>query len=157
MAKSQQAAGGKFGPQPPTPYLNPYKLAHIKRATEIAMIFDGSVTANNGTWLASVDAYGLDNDGIETRTYMTDNYGLSSNTAPVENQGLPISIIGGNETEPLPQLKITTRIRRITGATFVSDTAAIIRPTRSWSTDTFKPSITTRTTRRRTCLKAISM
>jgi prepilin-type N-terminal cleavage/methylation domain-containing protein/prepilin-type processing-associated H-X9-DG protein len=100
LAKSQQVAGGKFGPQPPTPYLNPYKLAHIKRATEIAMIFDGSVTANNGTWLASVDAYGLDNNGIETRTYMTDNYGLSSNTAPVENQGLPISIIGGNETPP---------------------------------------------------------
>jgi prepilin-type processing-associated H-X9-DG protein/prepilin-type N-terminal cleavage/methylation domain-containing protein len=77
-------------------YLIPYKVARIKRSTEIALIFDGAVQSNNGYWDASADAYALDNANVYAHTYMTDQYNLPSNVTPVfpptENQGLPISL-----------------------------------------------------------------
>jgi prepilin-type processing-associated H-X9-DG protein/prepilin-type N-terminal cleavage/methylation domain-containing protein len=78
------------------PFLIPYKLAHIKRSAEIALIFDGAVQSNNGYWDASADAYALDNANVYAHTYMTDQYNLPSNVTPanppVENQGLPINL-----------------------------------------------------------------
>ncbi|MGA2440915.1 MAG: type II secretion system protein [Tepidisphaeraceae bacterium] len=79
--------------------LRPPKLAHIKRSTEIAVIFDASVAGTGSRanlWNASADADGLDNGGLTARTYMTDQYSLSSNKNPVEDASLPISTYSGN-------------------------------------------------------------
>jgi len=72
-------------------YLKPYKLGHIKRATDIAVIFDASVTSRGGLWNASACAFALDYGGGYTN--WTDAYGLSSNTLPT-NQGQPINLLG---------------------------------------------------------------
>jgi prepilin-type N-terminal cleavage/methylation domain-containing protein/prepilin-type processing-associated H-X9-DG protein len=85
-----QASGGKHSSAGPF-ILIPYKLAHIKRPTEIALVFDASMGTVTGPWDASSDGYALDNGGIWSRMYLTDNYGLSSNN-PVMNQGSPISL-----------------------------------------------------------------
>ncbi|MGD0462125.1 MAG: DUF1559 domain-containing protein [Tepidisphaeraceae bacterium] len=74
-------------------YLKSYKLAHIKRATDIAVIFDGSVESRGGLWNASADAFALDHGGGYTD--MTDAYGLSSNTLPT-NAGQPINLLAPN-------------------------------------------------------------
>jgi prepilin-type N-terminal cleavage/methylation domain-containing protein/prepilin-type processing-associated H-X9-DG protein len=77
----------------------PYKLAHIKRSTEIALIFDASVKSRGGVWNASADADGLDNGGLynspKPNTYMTDQYGVANNTPP-QNASQPISMFSGN-------------------------------------------------------------
>jgi len=99
-ATSQEPGyGSKFG-SPVTLLLRPPKLAHIKRSTEIAVIFDASVISRGGLWNASADADGLDNGGLGNRTYMTDQYSLPTNKNPVENAGLPISTYSGNGNSP---------------------------------------------------------
>lgn len=84
--------------------LKPYKLAHIKRSTEVAMIFDASVTSRGGVWNASADADGLDDGYLYSNagTCLTDQYqetGITFNTANI-NAGQPISMISGNGINP---------------------------------------------------------
>jgi len=77
-------------------YLQPYKIAKIKRTSEIVMVFEGAVTMNGqptttggspGRWSASPDAYGMDASSISLTyngptgnqgSYLTDNYALGS-------------------------------------------------------------------------------
>jgi prepilin-type N-terminal cleavage/methylation domain-containing protein/prepilin-type processing-associated H-X9-DG protein len=86
-------------------YEHPYKLAQVKRSTDIAVIFDGSVQSRNGVWNTSADAYALDYGGIYQigsypTTWMTDSYGISTNTGMfVKNPGLPISTCPGYESD----------------------------------------------------------
>jgi prepilin-type processing-associated H-X9-DG protein/prepilin-type N-terminal cleavage/methylation domain-containing protein len=96
-----QVSGGKYATVPPM-FLSPYKLAHIKRATDIALIFDAAVSSNfvtgvggqGGTWNAPADAYPLDNSDIfpSGRTYLTDAYSLYLNKSPAINQGTPVNL-----------------------------------------------------------------
>lgn len=84
-------------------FLKPYKLAHIKRPTEIAMIFDSSVYSDGGVWTTSADADGLDNGYLygDQGTCLTDSYqaGFTFNTANI-NSGQSISLISGNGINP---------------------------------------------------------
>jgi prepilin-type processing-associated H-X9-DG protein/prepilin-type N-terminal cleavage/methylation domain-containing protein len=79
--------------------LKSYKLAHIKRPTEIALIFDASVKSNGNVWTTSADADGLDNGNLygAQATSMTDNYQQANgyNTGNI-NSAQPISMISGN-------------------------------------------------------------
>jgi prepilin-type processing-associated H-X9-DG protein/prepilin-type N-terminal cleavage/methylation domain-containing protein len=91
-----QASGGKHAASV-TLYLNPYKLAHIKRPTDIALIVDASLSTETGPMDASSCAYALDDQGYFVRTFMTDNYGISTNSgSPPENQGTPVSLSCAN-------------------------------------------------------------
>ncbi|HEX4055798.1 MAG TPA: type II secretion system protein [Tepidisphaeraceae bacterium] len=82
--------------------LKPYKLAHIMRPTEIAMIFDSSVYSDGGVWTTSADADGLDNGNLygTQGTCLTDQYQQTGlNTANI-NSGQSISMISGNGINP---------------------------------------------------------
>ena len=68
-----------------------YRLSNIKRSSEMAILFDGSIESRGGVWNCSADAYAL--DGARTQpasmiptTYMTDDYSCATNV-----NGTPIS------------------------------------------------------------------
>lgn len=87
-------------------YLLPYKIAHIKRSSEIAMIFDASLIFDPvAGW--NVDqtipvAERLDASAIfagtngAPTTYLTDAYAASSNAGGAINAGQPVSIAVAN-------------------------------------------------------------
>jgi len=88
---------GSSPPYTPT-YLRPYKLAHIKRSSDIAMIFDGSGYVNGGNWLgAYTTAAGMDNFGIQSKTFMTDWYSIAGIR---ESAATPIDTTGGFGLQP---------------------------------------------------------
>jgi prepilin-type N-terminal cleavage/methylation domain-containing protein/prepilin-type processing-associated H-X9-DG protein len=64
-----------------TTNLAPYKISHIRRPTEIALMFDGSLSSNsggvNGQWGASVSAYSLDQGGLWKPIWLSDDYNLA--------------------------------------------------------------------------------
>ena len=77
-------------------YMTPYKIAHIKRSADVALLFDASVAYSAtsgvaGSWNAHVVTNGLDNGGLNNPPYMTDNYAL----APTKNGGMPINTASG--------------------------------------------------------------
>jgi len=55
-------------------YLKPYKLIQIKRAPEIAVIFDGSLENAITGSPASADAFAIDGGRLYKPTYLTTNY-----------------------------------------------------------------------------------
>src|SRR5688572_9927102 len=60
----------------PSMALRPYKIAKIKRASEVGVIFDASVSENvsaPGQWIAFAVAFAIDKDGKNRRPYLTDN------------------------------------------------------------------------------------
>lgn len=77
-------------------YLTPYKIAKVKRSSEVVMLFEGVTTVNGqpnssggspGRWSASPDCYGLDGASItlsysgptgNNGSWLTDNYALGS-------------------------------------------------------------------------------
>ena len=73
----------------PTNYLHPYKLSQIQRSSEIALVFDASVKANQGRWTSSVCAFSLDDGGLYHGVFLTDEYSLDPNVGP----GDPISLM----------------------------------------------------------------
>jgi prepilin-type processing-associated H-X9-DG protein len=83
-----------FVPPYTATYLLPYKLAHIKRPTEMVVIFDASLGNSVGSWNAHVVANGLDNGGIGHAPYMTDNYTVPG-TPATTNAGNPINTASG--------------------------------------------------------------
>jgi prepilin-type N-terminal cleavage/methylation domain-containing protein/prepilin-type processing-associated H-X9-DG protein len=89
--------------------LKPYKLAHVTRSAEIAVVFDGAVTNEQGPgfWTAHAEADGMDKGGVYAQTFMTDAYSLSTNkgynasatsvaTNGPLNAGTPIQVARGN-------------------------------------------------------------
>jgi len=77
-------------------YNYPYKIARIKRAPEIALVFDGSVIPAQH-WVSSADAFALDQDGYQTKTFLTDNYPWY----PTANAGQPVSMMPWVGTNPV--------------------------------------------------------
>ncbi len=74
-----QASGGRHGFTGTAPLLQGYKLAHIKRPTEITLIFDASVYNNSGAWTTSADADGLDNGLLYNANWNLSNRSVSAN------------------------------------------------------------------------------
>jgi len=76
--------------------LKPYKLAHVKRSTEIAAIFDATLFDPNSAvgsattqWIATACAFGLDKSRLlNPRTALTDDYALD----PTMNAGQPVDL-----------------------------------------------------------------
>ena len=93
-----------FTPPYTRTWLRPYKLARIRRTTEIALVFDASLANSVGSWNAHVVANGLDNNGINSKTFMTDNYSL----APTVNAGTPIDLKSGGGTQAWAPLYYNT-------------------------------------------------
>ncbi|MFT3787623.1 MAG: hypothetical protein QM770_15895 [Tepidisphaeraceae bacterium] len=64
-------------------YYTPYKITQIKRAAEIALIFDGSLKSNSGgvagQWGANVTATQLDQGRIWWSNFLTDDPSLDTN------------------------------------------------------------------------------
>ena len=81
-------------PGPPR-YLRPYKIAKVKRAAEIAAIFEGSIApqGTGGGYGAHSTCNGLDRQRLAgARTYLTDLYSLSA--TPLDGN-MPISMHSG--------------------------------------------------------------
>jgi prepilin-type N-terminal cleavage/methylation domain-containing protein/prepilin-type processing-associated H-X9-DG protein len=79
---------------PPGKYVTTVKLARIKRSTEIAVIFDGSVAndTGQGTWTAHVVANALDKaQYFNRRPYLTDDYSVVTTGL---NASTPIDLAG---------------------------------------------------------------
>jgi prepilin-type N-terminal cleavage/methylation domain-containing protein/prepilin-type processing-associated H-X9-DG protein len=118
--QNQEATGTGHHTSTPTIFCIPYKLAHIKRSTDIAIIFDASVWnqggSQNGVWTTSGDADGLDDGSLydtqNPATYLTDQYNLPQDT-PQKNSNMPISLISGNgnngATPPNPYFNTDTQ------------------------------------------------
>jgi len=74
--------------------LRGYKLAKIKRAPEMAVIFDATVNnpSGAGQWIAFAEAYALNsskpNIGTDSKPYLTDDYSL----APTQDASQPIGL-----------------------------------------------------------------
>jgi prepilin-type N-terminal cleavage/methylation domain-containing protein/prepilin-type processing-associated H-X9-DG protein len=74
-------------------YLTGYRAAHIKRSSDMAIIFDGSIESAsqgvNGDWTTSVCAFALDYGRYSNlppgggTTYLTDNYSLDTKSSPM--------------------------------------------------------------------------
>lgn len=69
-------------------FLHPYKLSEIKRSSEMALIWDGSLEARNGSWNCSADTFQVDGYRLIKGYYLTDDYaidpsGINGNT-PVD-------------------------------------------------------------------------
>jgi prepilin-type processing-associated H-X9-DG protein len=65
--------------------LKGYRISHVKRAAEIVIVFDGTLTSRGGNWTTSADAYALDNDKVQffftqPTTFLTDDYANKKNT-----------------------------------------------------------------------------
>jgi prepilin-type processing-associated H-X9-DG protein/prepilin-type N-terminal cleavage/methylation domain-containing protein len=95
LAEAQVAFGPKI-------FCKPYKIANIKRATEIAIIFDASVYSRGGVWTTSADADGLDKGYLFMRsgTALTDVYNFTPSfgswNSDQINAGQPVSMDSGN-------------------------------------------------------------
>jgi prepilin-type processing-associated H-X9-DG protein len=90
--RSRTATYGSAG----FPYLVPYKLAHILRSTEIALIFDTALAPSLG-YTSYACAYALDNGVINKNTPiatdMTDQYGDADNQGGRKiDQATPVSL-----------------------------------------------------------------
>jgi prepilin-type processing-associated H-X9-DG protein len=84
-------------------WLTGYKLAQIKRSTEMVLIMDAAVSPGQGNdVIASSCAFALDNNGYQQNTYMTDVYPSTVSF----NQGSPINLLAGKE--PATQADINT-------------------------------------------------
>lgn len=79
-------ASGSF-----TKGLKPYKVAKIKRATEVIVMFDSSVT--NTSWAAYSVAYAIDKLRLYKKPYLTDNYAMITGLDP--GQAVDLSADGG--------------------------------------------------------------
>jgi prepilin-type processing-associated H-X9-DG protein/prepilin-type N-terminal cleavage/methylation domain-containing protein len=78
-------------------WLGGYKLAHIKRSSEIVLIYDAAVSPNHGNdVIASSVGFSLDDNGYEQNTYMTDSYP----TTVSFNQGSPVNLLPGEVKNP---------------------------------------------------------
>ena len=124
------SSAGWVGPDNPDPVigqnLQSYKLAHIKRSSEIGLIFDASLVQDaNGGWnVPSTVPVAVDLDGGELNppggiatTHLTDDYSFSGNTGTVAfssamslNPGQPVNLAAGSNgpwvTHP-PNLDVT--------------------------------------------------
>lgn len=73
----------KINPKGGKAYMMGYKLSHMQRPYDMALVFDGSLKLFGGQWTVSVDAFGLDNSqDASAGTYLTDQYAL---LAPTQN------------------------------------------------------------------------
>jgi prepilin-type N-terminal cleavage/methylation domain-containing protein len=84
----------KYCEQPggPKVWLRPYKIAHIRRCSEIALVFDASVAITIGGGYSVVNepvAMFLDDGRITSDTYLTDQYSMSTDGL---NPGQPIDL-----------------------------------------------------------------
>jgi prepilin-type N-terminal cleavage/methylation domain-containing protein/prepilin-type processing-associated H-X9-DG protein len=70
------------------PGLKPYRLAHIKRSSEMAAVFDGT-TNFVGNWIAFACAFAIDKGGLFKKPFLTDNYSLS--VVPIDG-GQPVDM-----------------------------------------------------------------
>jgi prepilin-type N-terminal cleavage/methylation domain-containing protein/prepilin-type processing-associated H-X9-DG protein len=70
--------------------LKPYKLAHVRRAAEIAAIFEGTIAPNGASagYLAHSTCNALDKDRQDTPPYLTDDL----STTPTLNGNQPIDL-----------------------------------------------------------------
>jgi prepilin-type processing-associated H-X9-DG protein/prepilin-type N-terminal cleavage/methylation domain-containing protein len=75
-------------------WLRPYRIARIKRSSEMGLIFDASVANSVGSWNAHVVANGFDNNGINVRVYMTDTFSAAV------NPGASINTASGGGSQP---------------------------------------------------------
>jgi prepilin-type processing-associated H-X9-DG protein len=64
----------------PLARLQPYRLAHIKRSADMALIWDATLDNRGGSWDASADSDALDGGRLcrAHTTYLTDNYALDT-------------------------------------------------------------------------------
>jgi prepilin-type processing-associated H-X9-DG protein len=86
-----------YHPTSPLKGLKPYKLAHVKRPIEIAILFDATLydPSEAGQWIATACAFGLDNGRLKKpKTALTDDYSLD----PTMNAGQPIELTPYNGT-----------------------------------------------------------
>jgi prepilin-type processing-associated H-X9-DG protein len=96
--------------------LKPYKLGHIKRPTEMALIFDASMSTEYGldksSYAATADAYGIDKASLYdgTKTYMTDAYGDPNLNSSKINSGLSIDMLPGYESGTVTSADINVDI-----------------------------------------------
>jgi prepilin-type N-terminal cleavage/methylation domain-containing protein/prepilin-type processing-associated H-X9-DG protein len=93
-------------------YLVPYRLAHIKRSTEIGMIFDAALllqpVSSNGPLYWNVPstvpvAFRLDEGAIAPKggqpsTCLTDDYSYTGNAGGALNAGQPVNLASANYT-----------------------------------------------------------
>jgi len=77
-------------PATPSPLCKPYKIARVKRAAEIAAIFEGTI--ENANYMAHSTCDGLDNRRLGSKPYLTDQYQLS--VLPL-NPNMPINMKPG--------------------------------------------------------------
>jgi prepilin-type processing-associated H-X9-DG protein/prepilin-type N-terminal cleavage/methylation domain-containing protein len=65
-------------------YLMGMMASHIKRSSDIATVFDGSLESRGRLWTTSVEAFLLQKEsilnGVHPNIFLTDNYALPSNT-----------------------------------------------------------------------------
>jgi prepilin-type N-terminal cleavage/methylation domain-containing protein/prepilin-type processing-associated H-X9-DG protein len=69
---------------PGVPLLRPYKATRIKRAPEIAVIFEGTTepTGQQSGWLAHATVDSLDNRRLGRRPFLTDDYSRDTSLNP---------------------------------------------------------------------------
>ncbi len=86
--------GGDYGKPP---LLRPYRLASIKSAAEIALVFDGSLwdAGNDGTFFAAANAWHLDADRWGWSTYLTDIYSLDPQPWMTPANSIDLTVAGG--------------------------------------------------------------
>ena len=65
-------------------YLKPYKLSQIRRPTEIAVIFDGTLENAIPGSPASADAFAIDGGRLYKPPYLTTNYGKDLPDVPID-------------------------------------------------------------------------
>jgi prepilin-type processing-associated H-X9-DG protein len=73
-------------------FLHPYKISQIQHSSEIALIFDASVKANEGRWTSSVCAFSIDDGRLYRGTFLTDQYSIDISD-PGIGPGDPISLM----------------------------------------------------------------
>jgi prepilin-type processing-associated H-X9-DG protein len=97
------------GGLPGVPLLRPYKLSRVKRAAEIAAIFEGTTepTGQQAGWLAHATVDGLDNRRQGRRPFLTDDY--SKDTTLDGNQPIDMRPGIGGWTEANDFNKDTNR------------------------------------------------
>jgi prepilin-type processing-associated H-X9-DG protein len=103
------SSGGKI-------YLRPYKIAHIARSSEIALIFDASLTyVTGGGYSVLAQPVGLQLDGgrILSDSFLTDQYNLAETAAfsPGQSIDMTPARTGGtvNADDPLNPQNIRFR------------------------------------------------
>jgi prepilin-type N-terminal cleavage/methylation domain-containing protein/prepilin-type processing-associated H-X9-DG protein len=83
-------------------YLMGMVASHIKRSTDMAIIFDGSLESRGGLWTTSADAFLLQKEsilnGLHPNIFLTDNYSLASNAGT----GGPLTTHSPVQVNPLP-------------------------------------------------------